>query len=108
VIGGAFGLVKMPGALGFALAAAVAAGTMFVEAGPLRRASAAARTRRAVPLVRSESEASREPPSPVGQRPEERPPLAANYVDPATGHGHDYGVAPTRPNRRQARRRRRR
>jgi hypothetical protein len=48
--GGAFGLIEMPGPLGFGLSAALIGLTLVLLAGPLRRARVAARTRR-VPLA---------------------------------------------------------
>lgn len=78
VAGGAFGLVEMPGVLGFALAAVAAIATLVVEAGALRNAH-------------------------VGRAPTRtttRAPTRARTV-PTTGYDHPisatYEVAPTRP-----------
>ncbi|CAO5172698.1 Integral membrane protein [Frankia sp. AiPs1] len=49
VAGGALGLIRMPGTLGFALAAAAVIGTGVVQSRALRRARLAARARLAVP-----------------------------------------------------------
>lgn len=50
VAGGGIGLVKLPGTVGFVIAALVAAGTMVAEGGALRRARADASRRRTAPV----------------------------------------------------------
>jgi MFS family permease len=89
VLGGAFGLIEMPGPLGFGLAAAFIGLMLVLQAGPLRRARVAARVHRA-PVAATATVAYQDGLLP-GHPGQAALPAPTAELDPAEGHPPDSG-----------------